>query len=151
MSFTALSSKDMLNGRKPKCPSLGPLTDSLEEAPAFSTSNWCRCSSVFSSSTIIFFKFQLNQLVKDAANLLSFTSYIILYNLCTCQGSPATVTFIHWAGIGLLGKPLLFSAKKARGREERGKAMTKEGGRRIERNCSDSSNIPAYCKLRRPS
>lgn len=115
----------------------------MEAASTFSNSHWCQWSAYFSSANY-------NLDFRDAANFLSF-SLLIRFNLCTCQGSPATVTFMHRVVIGLLEEPLLFSAKKARGTEERGKVMTKEGGKRIKRNCSDSSNIPAYCKLRRPS
>lgn len=106
MSVPELSSTDMLNGRKHKGSSSDLLIESLEAATTCFTIEDVALPFVLQLKSC--FEFHLR---KDAANLFS-VSFLMCFNLCTCQGSPATVTFMHWAGIGLLGQPLLFSAKK---------------------------------------
>lgn len=130
MTLTALSSKDMLDGRKPVGLSRVPLKDASD----FSQISWILpFLLLFSSWQKIFFSLSAanSNGVKMPPNIPRF-SLLMRFNLCTCQGSSATVTFMNWAGIGLLGQPLLFSAKKARRqRRERGKVMTKGGWERF--------------------
>lgn len=70
---------------------------------------------------------------RDAARAVSF-GLLMCFNPCTCQSSSASYSNIQELGRYWITEavPPLFG-KKARGREERGKVITEEGGRGGER------------------
>lgn len=123
----SLSSKDMLDGRKPSDTSVILPKKTFEAVPGF---------SLFSLVECLFFLFlflpQKLLLVGQQISAATAVSLGLLmcFNPCTCQGSSASYSSIHELGRYRITEtaPPLFS-KKATGREERNKVITEEGGR----------------------
>lgn len=117
MSLTARSPKDVSDGREPTAISLILPSETVPVSPSFGLN----------------VLFNLSPLSLAGAGPCGDAAYAV----CWCALTSAlvravqqvTVTFMNWAGIGLLIQPLLFSVKGKKGKRQRREGQSHNSGR----------------------